>query len=230
MLEDTQKKLDDYLKTKRMGFPRFYFLSNDELLEILAQTRNVQAVQPHMIKCFDAIKALDFGSDPKSVQIFAMISPEGENVTLGKNLKARGNVEKWLSDVESEMQINLRKLAKVTLVDHDTGGNERTEWASEHPAQLIIMVSQIHWCRLCTACFTGPRDQIRKSQQEVLQVTVTQLRDMCLLVREKLAKVVRCKIVALVTIDVHNRDIVEELLEKSILKENDFGWQVRLRL
>jgi hypothetical protein len=55
---------------------RFYFLSNDELLEILAQTKNVQAVQPHMGKCFDGIRRLDFGDDPKSVDIFAMVSGE----------------------------------------------------------------------------------------------------------------------------------------------------------
>ena len=45
-----QKKVEEFLETKRQAFPRFCFLSNDELLEILAQSRNFQAVQPHMIK------------------------------------------------------------------------------------------------------------------------------------------------------------------------------------
>lgn len=62
------------LQVKRQAFPRFYFLADDELLELLSRCRDTDAVQPHLRKCFDAVYSLDFGDGAGSNTINAMAS------------------------------------------------------------------------------------------------------------------------------------------------------------
>ena len=54
----SQKSLTDYLDAKRGIFPRFYFISDDELLSILGSS-DPMAVQPHMLKLFDNCRRTD---------------------------------------------------------------------------------------------------------------------------------------------------------------------------
>ena len=79
----------------RAGFSRFYFLSNDELLEILSETKDPLRVQPHLRKCFEGIKSVNFQPD---TTILGMTSPESEYVPFVKPVDPRGlNIENWMT-------------------------------------------------------------------------------------------------------------------------------------
>ena len=105
-LDSIQRSLDDFLEEKRSKFPRFYFLSDDELIEILSQTRNPKAVQPHLGKCFDNITKAQFREEEDifetnpNQEIQGMFSAEGEYVAFRQPVVTDGMVEYWLKQFE----------------------------------------------------------------------------------------------------------------------------------
>lgn len=117
LLEQVQKGLSEYLETKRTSFPRFYFLSDDELLEILSKTKDPEAVQPHLRKCFESIYRVKFEKD---MRISTMFSAENEEVQFRENIYPTGNVEDWMLEIERVMKESLRQIIRDSLEDYKT--------------------------------------------------------------------------------------------------------------
>ncbi|TMW64716.1 hypothetical protein Poli38472_011596 [Pythium oligandrum] len=241
ILDEIQKSLEDYLETKRMAFPRFYFLSNDELLEILSQTRDPRAVQPHLGKCFDAMKSIRFeegsgvptGSSGKTTPylINAMVSGEGEIVVFPALVTAQGPVEAWLVEVEKGMRGSLYEDGVKALMNYPIeDAIDRKEWLFGYSAQVVILVDQVFWTRNVTqAIMQVENGNDPHAINGFLQFSLRQIDGMVQLVRGPLSKLQRILMGALITIDVHARDVVKSLDDSKVSSLTDFEWTRQLR-
>ena len=225
-LDEITKGLNDYLETKRLYFARFFFLSNDELLEILSQTKEPRAVQPHLGKCFEGINRVTFTEELK---INEMISAEGEVVKMDKIVDPerpgnKGNVERWLLELESIQWESIRSRTELALDDYMK--SHRKEWILHWPAQIVLGGSVVYWTQEVTEALRNGGGKYLVNCNAKLD---KQLKDMVDLVRGKLNKLQRKTLGALTTIDVHNRDVVATMVDLGTCEISDFAWVSQFR-
>jgi dynein heavy chain len=232
-LEEIQKSLDMYLETKKVIFPRFYFISNDDLLEILGQSKNPPAVQPHLKKLFDNIKSLKLQktSVGSKMEALSMFSEDGEEVPFTGTLTLEGPVEAWLCDVESTMRTTLKEILRQCKASLKKHLNKRDKWVREWPGQLCITASQMQWTADCTKALQQVKSRGDKKPLKSLKKKQTHiLNKFSEIIRGTLTKMLRAKIVALVTIEIHARDVIEKLAKSNCSDVNGFEWLMQLRV
>ncbi|XP_076809994.1 dynein axonemal heavy chain 6-like [Clavelina lepadiformis] len=228
-LEKIQKCLEDYLELKRLAFPRFYFLSNDELLSVLSHGRDPASVQPHLVKCFANIKYLDIRGNvsKQPLTVRAMISAEGEVVNMPKNVRARGSVEQWLSTVESAMFDTVRKHLRTALLSWSSISENIVTWMFQHPGQVVLTVAQIMFNRDVTNIFFSELveknlEKLHKEYMQALNVLSGAVSAQHVVAHQYYT------LEALIIIYVHIRDIVMSLIKGKVASADNFEWTRQL--
>ncbi|XP_074539499.1 dynein axonemal heavy chain 11 isoform X2 [Halichoeres trimaculatus] len=235
-LEDLQKRLAlcekalaEYLETKRLAFPRFYFISSADLLDILAKGSRPKEVTFHLSKLFD-MSDLDFGKNedldnPKLA--VGMYSKEREYVPLRNECCCQGPVEAWLTRLEETMRESIRgHLSEAVSVYED---RTREQWILDFPAQVALTGSQIWWSNDMELVFKRLEEGFEFALKDYNKKQISQLNLLIGMLLGELRSGDRQKIMTICTIDVHARDIVASLITQKVTSSQSFQWLSQLR-
>jgi dynein heavy chain, axonemal len=229
-LDRCQKSLNEYLESKRQVFPRFYFISTEELLSILGSDKK-DCVQEHMIKMFDNIKSLSLSKSSLGEHIATgMISSEGETMQFKNQVMTEGRVEDWMNNVLDEMRLTNRYITKKAVFDYGKSKEvARPDWIMMYQGMVCLASNQVWWTAEVEEVFQKVAKGNKRAMKEYLEVQNKQIDDLVRKVRQNLTPNDRMKFKTIATIDVHARDIIETFVRDSVLDSQEFSWESQLR-
>ncbi|CAJ0586706.1 unnamed protein product, partial [Mesorhabditis spiculigera] len=229
MLAKIQKALGEYLERERSSFPRFDFVGDEDLLEIMGNSKDISRLQKHLKKMFAGVTAVTITEEDK--RITEMHSREGETVVLSSPVATQGvRINEWLHAVEKEMRTTLAKflsnaLKDFAMIDVDTVSHASyMEFLDKYPCQLIGLVAEIWWSNQMENALQQEKDAAEV--EKVVSKTLALLADNVL---KEQPPIRRRKIEMLITELVHKRNTSRRLLQRGVTSTNDFEWAQAMR-
>ena len=222
LLESITQGLNAYLEAKRSGFPRFFFLSNDELISILSHTKDFNHIQKSMNKIFEYINTITVGDD----MVITHMNDDGlESVKLVNSVNGdTPEIEDWLNAFEGEMRNTLKDSISQALPASQK--SKREQWLTDFPAQVVLIANQILWTQHVTDVLL----QQKLRGLKVLQTKFVEgLESLTAMIRQPLSLAVRQVISCLLIFEVHNRDIISSLIQEDVTDVESFKWIQQLR-
>ncbi|KAL9029741.1 MAG: hypothetical protein Q9196_002047 [Gyalolechia fulgens] len=231
LLNKIQKALGEYLERERTSFPRFYFVGDEDLLEIIGNSNDILRISKHFKKMFAGISGLLLDQGPT---ILGFNSKEGENVLLKKpiSLAKIPKINDWLAALESNMRSTLAELLAEAVIafQHLYDRSEVDslmvmDYLSSQPAQIAVLASQVVWTSSVNTTLTeggGGLGDLLARHVKLLDLLATAiLGDLNLLSRKK------CE--HLITEFVHQRDSISQLISTHAASPVHYSWLLQMR-
>jgi dynein heavy chain 1, cytosolic len=238
LLAKIQKALGEYLERERSSFPRFYFVGDEDLLEIIGNTKNIPRLQNHFKKMFAGVHMIILNEDNTIVN--GVSSKEGEEVFFENEVSITDNpkINDWLTLVEKEIRYTLATLLNQSVQESlvfRSGANFESktylQWVDRYQAQIVVLSAQISWSEsieLALKAIESGKEGINalqnvlKNVEQTLNILAdTVLHDQPIIRRRKLEH--------LIIEHVHQRDVTRNLISKNVNSTKSFDWLSQMR-
>ena len=152
-LQVCEKALNKFMDEKKKCFPRFYFTSSSDLLDILSNGSSPARIMKFMSKIFQAIENLELkdSGDSRPVAIGMHTNVGVEYVEFSSPLKLMGKVENYMQEVINSMKSSLRDIAGASLKRLAQHG--KAKWLTMDPAQTTLLINMLTWTKDVESAF-----------------------------------------------------------------------------
>ncbi|KAI9703864.1 MAG: hypothetical protein M1836_007636 [Candelina mexicana] len=231
LLNKIQKALGEYLERERMSFPRFYFVGDEDLLEIIGNSNDTQRISKHFSKMFAGLCGLVLN---ENATIVGITSKEGEELILkrGVSLIKIPKINDWLAALESNVKSTLAELLSEAVEQYqsvfeapDIDMVAFGEYFKSFPAQVAVLATQVVW----TSAVESTLKAGGSSLQTLFDQEVRILGMLAATVLEDLPLIDRKKSEHLITECVHQRDVIAKLIQNRASSSDYYIWLLQMR-
>ncbi|XP_028896482.2 cytoplasmic dynein 2 heavy chain 1 [Zeugodacus cucurbitae] len=226
-LSRCQNNLMTYILDKRNSFPRFYFLGDDDLLEILGQaTKDAEIIQKHIKKLFPGCHSLGIAKSlseaPTVYTIQSVHSTEGDMLQLQQVVPMKGPIEDWLNHLVNSIQ---RTLKDAIFECYTVTGSDKfsESMLRKYPIQVLSTSRAIQFTHETEKAIQSM--SLRKLHQ-ALNTEITHFANMKNQTNDTLLQI---KLRALLFDLVHYASVVETLQQHNVMHSTDWHWLSQLK-
>ena len=231
LLNKIQKALGEYLERERISFPRFYFVGDEDLLEIIGNSNDTMRIAKHFRKMFAGLSGLLMDEE---ATITGFTSKEGEQVQLNRpiSLVKTPKINDWLAALENNVKYTLAELLGeaersfwelISTSDLDTA--QLTAYLESFPAQIVVLATQIVWTASVDSALASGGEDL----SAIFDVSVKILELLAATVLGELEILTRKKCEHLITEFVHQRDVIDKLMKSNASTPSHYLWLLQMR-
>lgn len=231
LLNKIQKALGEYLERERVSFPRFYFVGDEDLLEIIGNSNDTLRIAKHFKKMFAGLSGLIMDEDHL---ISGFTSKEGEEVRLKKEISLikTPKINDWLALLESSMKATLAELLAEAIEQYEpifasaeVDQTSLNDYISAYPSQIVVLATQAVWTSTVEKALEAGGSTLQSLYEQEVKV----LRLLASTVLGDLDPIQRKRCEHLITECVHQRDVIEKLVKLNATTPNHYMWLLQMR-